>query len=137
MLSISELELELSSHYNITIVSSHHHNAGPTNQPRQETKMGNQVFIILLVTSGLIHLTGSNSADAAEYDCKCEDSRSDISVSEDDANDPYPSWRLMWNLLGINLFLLSMVYTVISIVEKFYLERRGFYDFEMEDWRMD
>ena len=43
----------------------------------------------------------------------------------------------MWNLLGINLFLLCLVYTVISIGEKFYLEKRGFYEFEMEDWRMD
>ena len=43
----------------------------------------------------------------------------------------------MFNLLGIHLFLLCLVYSIITIVEKFYLEKKGFYDFEMEDWRMD
>ena len=107
MWSISELELELE----------------PTNQDK--IKMDHTVFLILLIIiSLLIQDVGSDET---------------FSVSEDDVNvnDPYPAWRLMWNLLGINLFLLSMVYTVISVVEKFYLEKRGFYEFEMEDWRMD
>ena len=99
--------------------------------------MDHKVFIILLIISGLIHPSLSGTICAAENDCKDVGSDKTFSVSEDDVNDPYPAWRLMWNLLGINLFLLSMVYTVISVVEKFYLEKRGFYEFEMEDWRMD
>ena len=87
--------------------------------------LGNKVFLILLVASGLLQLS------------KSEDISGQTSSSVSEVNDPYPAWRLMWNLLGINLFLLCLVYTVISIGEKFYLEKRGFYDFEMEDWRMD
>ena len=94
--------------------------------------MESKVFLILLVASGLIHLSSASNS-AAENDCKDEEDA--ISVSEE--NDPYPAWRLMLNLLGISFFLHSMVYTVISVVEKFYLERRGIYEFEMEDWRMD
>ena len=93
--------------------------------------MTKKVFLFLFLASGLIHLSSGSISGADSEDV----SDTTFSVLED--SDPFPAWRLMWNLLGINIFLLSMVYTVISILEKFYLERRGFYDFEMEDWRMD
>ena len=82
------------------------------------------MFLLLLVASGLLQLSKSEDTSGQTS-----------SVSE--VNDPYPPWSLMFNLLGIHLFLLSLVYSIITIVEKFYLEKKGFYDFEMEDWRMD
>ena len=82
---------------------------------------GNKVFLLLLVASGLFQPSKSE----------------DTSGQASEVHDPYPAWRLMWNLLGIHLFVLGLVYSLISIIEKFYLEKRGYYDFEMEDWRMD
>ena len=100
--------------------------------------MAKKDSFILLVASGLIHLISGSGVDA-ENDSVYEDiSFSNKTLSwESYPIDPFPAWRLMWNLLGIHLFLIFLVYAIISVLEKFYLEKRGFYDFEMEDWRMD
>ena len=63
----------------------------------------NKVLIILLV----IQLSSGSIRDAENQ--KYEDDVSDTTfpVYEDIDSDPFPAWRLMWNIL------LSFVYTVI------------------------